>query len=84
MTVSTIPKPDADRPTVVVRTTDATETTRKYRIALGPEELDDGIVLGGKRIDDGVPDDGQVHGPSQQAWDAAREYFRDQGYEVHA
>ena len=83
MTVSTIPKPDADRPTVVVRTTDATDTTRAYRIELGPEELDDGLVMGGRRIDDAVPDDDRVHGPSERAWDAARKRFREDGHEVH-
>jgi hypothetical protein len=77
--VSTVP--DGARPTVMVTTQDASGTVRKYRISLGPEMVDDERVMGGRRVD--VEADGdRIIGPSQRAWDAARDHFEGDGHDV--
>jgi len=72
---------ESDRPTVVVSTHDAAGTVRKYRIALGPDEVDGEMVMGGKRVDT-ESDGDRIIGPSQRAWDAARDHFEAAGHEV--
>lgn len=75
------PQPDADRPTVVVTTEDAIGEKRRYRVALGPEELDGDLIMESRRIDDGADGD-RVEGASQAAYAEAREHFEARGHEV--
>lgn len=74
---------DSDLDTCVVYTTDATGRNRVYRIHLTAERLDDGHIMAGRRIDGEHSDRERPTSPSERAWDAAREHFRDLDYEVH-
>lgn len=66
-----------------VVTVDAAGVERWYRISLSDDAtFDDGYLMAGQRIEP-EPPEGEVAGPSQRAWDAAREHFRDRGFEVH-
>ena len=75
---------DTDLARVRVTTEDATGTERVYRISLPASECIDGAyVMAGRRVDDDAPEDEPAGGgPSSGAYDAAREYFREQGFEV--
>ena len=78
-----VEKTDTDVARVTVTTEDATGKTRKYSIGLAPTMMVDGAyVMSGRRVDDAVPDDNRVHGPSDAAWDAAASHFMEEGYEV--
>lgn len=74
---------DADEPTVLVETTDATGATRQYQITLTNGSLGDGRILEGCRVDDDAPDEPAGGGVSSRAWVAARKAFESRGFDVH-
>lgn len=79
-----IAESDTDLARCTVAIEDATGQVREYDIRLSPDEIaDDGYLMAGSRIDDAAPDEPAGGGPSQMAWNAAREHFRDLGFEVH-
>lgn len=73
---------DDDEPEVRVETTDATGSTRVYRIGLTSETLSDGRLMAGSRVDDDAPAEPAGGGPSGRAWDAARRAFDSRGFDV--
>lgn len=66
-----------------VTITDATGKTREYDIRLQEHRFEGGYLMGGSRVDDDAPDDPAGGGPTELAWKAAREHFRDIGWEVY-
>jgi len=71
-------------PAVKVRTVDAVNTEREYRIALTDgETFDDGRLLSGRRIDDDAPDEPAGGGVTRRAYAAARQWFEECGFDVH-
>jgi len=70
-------------PAVKVRTVDGAGVEREYRIRLTTDEIGDGRILGGRRIDDDAPDEPAGGGPTERAYDAARRAFQERGFDVH-
>jgi len=65
-----------------VRTTDATGQVRRYKVSLTDDVINDRTILAGKRSDDHDYDK-TPDGPTSAVYDAAREWFDEQGYEVN-
>lgn len=86
MSVRVVGEADVELPHYVaacyVRTQDATGEFRRYKVSLTDDIINDRSILAGKRIDDhdygDTPD-----GPTTAVYDAAREWFKKQGYEVY-
>jgi hypothetical protein len=74
------PRDDADA--VEITTTDARGVERVYKMSIGHEEMATGYIVCGKRVDEDAPDEPAGGGPSQRVWEAAREHFRSEGWEV--
>lgn len=74
------PRDDVDA--VEITTTDATGAERVYKMSVGQERLSGGYIVCGKRVDDGAPDEPAGGGPSRRVWNAAREHFRSEGWEI--
>ncbi|MFW6435704.1 MAG: hypothetical protein ACOCY1_04915 [Halovenus sp.] len=85
-TVEELPVNETDTDLARVRVTmeDAVGTERVYEISLPASECIDGAyVMSGRRVDDDAPEDQLAGGgPSSGAYDAAREHFRKQGFDV--
>lgn len=78
------PRYDGSVARCIVTIRDATGQARQYDISLGPETLSKGYLMGGSRIDADAPDEPAGGGPTEKAWDAARDHFEDRDFEVHA
>lgn len=74
---------DTDLARCRVTTADAVGRERVYEIGLPATGMVDGKpVMAGRRVDADAPDDVREDGPSDAAWNAAREHFERQGHEV--
>lgn len=77
------PNRDDDRAAVLVETTDATGETRRYRVTLTGDVLNGKSIFAGKRVDAHDYDRDTPDAPTSAVYEAAREHFRAQGYEVY-
>lgn len=73
---------DTDLGRVRVETEDATGQERAYEVGLSADAIDGEHILSGRRVDADAPDGPAGGGPSEAAWDAAADHFREQGHEV--
>lgn len=74
---------DTDVARCKVTTTNAVGETREYEVGLDPTHSVDGaIVQSGRRVDENAPDESAGGGVPSSAFDAAREHFESEGFEV--
>lgn len=64
---------------LTVVTEDAASIERRYEMALRDDSAFNKPMVVGKRVG---PDGNRTGSPSQTAWDAARQHFRERGHEV--
>lgn len=86
MTVTVVgsAEPDLDKYAAAcyVKTVDATGHRRRYKVSLTNDVINGRTILAGKRIDEHDYERDTPDGPTSAVYDAAREWFDEQGFEV--